>query len=178
MIVTGDIDNTFGPDWRSLNPPSAQLAVKHAPAEAGGELAPGDRRPDFTLPDLDGTPRSVSEWDGQLLFINFWATWCPPCLEEIPTFVRVQQEFQGKGVQFLGVAIDGADKVRGFAAEHSMNYPSLVAQMEGIELTQRFGNRIGALPYTVVVGRDGHVLVMHHGIFEEQQLRELIASHL
>ena len=164
--------------WRSINPPSAQLAVSHAPAQSGDALAPGDLRPDFTLPDVDGTPRAVSEWDGRLLFINFWATWCPPCLEEIPTFVRLQQEFEGKGVQFLGVAIDGAENVRGFAAEHAMNYPSLIAKMEGIELTQRFGNRIGALPYTVVVGRDGRVLVMHHGVLDEQQVRELIQTHL
>jgi len=165
--------------WRSINPPSAQLAVTHAPdAAADAELAPGERRPDFTLPDVDGAARSVSEWDGRLLFINFWATWCPPCLEEIPGFVRLQQEFGAGGVQFLGVAIDSVENVRAFAAEHAMNYPSLIARMEGIELTKRFGNRIGALPYTVVVGRDGNVLAMHHGVLDEKQIRELIARHL
>jgi len=165
--------------WRTINPPSALIAVTHAPApDAGAELTVGERRPDFTLPDLDGTPRSVAEWDGRLLFVNFWATWCPPCLEEIPTFVRLQQEFGPAGAQFLGIAVDSAENVQRFAADHGMNYPSLVGQAEGIELTRRFGNRIGALPYTVVVGRDGNVLVMHHGILHEDQVRELIARHL
>ena len=166
--------------WRSLNPPPMAIAVSHAPTskDDAPQLAPGDPRPQFALPDLEGVRRDVSEWDGRLLLVNFWATWCPPCLEEIPAFVRLQADYEDRGVQFLGIAIDSGDNVRQFAGEHAMNYPTLVGQAEGIELSKRFGNGVGALPYTVVVARDGRVLVMHHGVLDEGQARDLIERHL
>ncbi|MCP4044224.1 MAG: TlpA family protein disulfide reductase, partial [Gammaproteobacteria bacterium] len=65
----------------------------------------GKPRPEFSLNDLTGTPRRVREWDGRLLFVNFWATWCPPCLREIPTFIELQDRYGSRGLQFLGVAV-------------------------------------------------------------------------
>jgi len=170
--------------WRHLNPPPVQEAGGPQPLPGGAppqpappELAAGDRRPDFTLPDSTGTPRSVAEWDGKLLFVNFWATWCPPCLEEIPAFVHLQQEYGARGVQFLGVALDSVENVRRFLDEHGVNYPSVHGEQDAIELSKRYGNRIGALPYTVVVGRDGRVLATHHGILDEAEARRLIEQH-
>lgn len=170
--------------WRALSPPPVQVG---AIPGAGGpppqpEQAPalrvGERRPEFTLPDTDGTPRSVSEFDGKLLVVNFWATWCPPCLEEIPAFVRLQQAYAERGVQFLGVALDGVEAVRAFMLEHAVNYPSVHGEREAIALSRAYGNRIGALPFTVLVGRDGTVLRMHQGVFEEADLRAAIDEYL
>ena len=141
------------------------------------QLAVGDTRPEFSLPDTNGISRSITEWDGKLLIINFWATWCPPCLEEIPAFVRLQAEYGAQGVQFLGIALDSKENVRSFVVEHAVNYPSLYGQRESIELSKRYGNAVGALPYTVVVARDGKVLATHHGLFEEAAVRALIEEH-
>lgn len=164
--------------WRALNPPPVELVVGPSPPAPGpAALQEGDRRPDFTLPDTENVPRSVSEWDGRLLFINFWATWCPPCLEEIPAFVRLQDEYAARGVQFLGVALDDEQNVRRFMAEQRMNYPSLHGERDAIALGKRYGNRVGALPYTVLVAPDGTVLLMHHGILHEDDARRLIERY-
>jgi len=164
--------------WRTLNPPPVELVVSPPPPAPGpAALRAGDRRPDFTLADTEDMPRSVSEWDGKLLIINFWATWCPPCLEEIPGFVRLQDEYAARGVQFLGVALDGVRNVRRFMAEQRMNYPSLHGERDAIALGKRYGNRFGALPYTVLVAPDGTVLRTHQGILREDEARRLIEQH-
>ena len=166
--------------WRHFNPPPIQLSAAPPPVRPVQAEAPalkvGDRRPDFTLSDLDGKPRSVSEWDGKLLFVNFWATWCPPCLEEIPDFVELQAAHGDSDVQFLGVALDRPDNVRRFMQEQGMNYPSLHGERDAIDLGKRYGNRIGALPYTVVVGRDGRVLLMHQGVLSKEDAERVIAG--
>ncbi len=172
--------------WRTLFPSPVQLAVSPAPPPATAlpgpaeesTLAVGDPRPDFSLADLDGRMRSLSEWDGKLLVVNFWATWCPPCLEEIPGFVRLQQEYGPRGLQFLGVALDSPQNVREFMDTHQMNYPSLHGERDAIVASKLMGNRIGALPYTVAIGRDGRVLLMHQGILEQEQAARFIERNL
>jgi peroxiredoxin len=167
--------------WRALHPPPQWTAAPGAQPVVAPQppaLRVGERRPDFTLPDTTQTPRSVSEFDGKLLIVNFWATWCPPCLEEIPAFVRLQHAYAERGVQFLGVALDAGDEVRAFMREHAVNYPSVYGGHEAIALSKAYGNRIGALPFTVVVGRDGTVLSMHQGVFHEADLRAVIDANL
>jgi peroxiredoxin len=163
--------------WRALYPPPVPGGAGSRPPAAPA-LQVGERRPDFTLPDTAGVPRAVSEFDGKLLIVNFWATWCPPCLEEIPAFVRLQQDYAAHGVQFLGVALDRAEAARAFIAEHAVNYPSVYGEHEAIALSKAYGNRIGGLPFTVVVGRDGRVLRMHQGVFEEADLRAVLDAQL
>ena len=170
--------------WKALNPPPAafgELSVSGgdgALAQQPAALSVGDRRPDFTLPDTDGVPRSVSEFDGKLLILNFWATWCPPCLEEIPAFVRAQRDYADRGVQFVGVALDRVDAVRAFMIEHAVNYPSVHGEHEAIALSKAYGNRIGALPFTVVIATDGTVLSMHQGLLHEADLRRMLDERL
>jgi thiol-disulfide isomerase/thioredoxin len=138
----------------------------------------GAARPDFSLPDLDGVMHNVAEWDGKVVAINFWATWCPPCRKEIPEFVALQRKYAGRGLQFVGVALEQPDPVRPFAAEHQMNYPILVGEMEVIQVAESYGNLIGALPYTVLVGRDGKIAFAHAGPLSKEQAEAALSPLL
>lgn len=136
------------------------------------------RRPDFTLPDTDGRARRIDEWDGKLLIVNFWATWCPPCVHEIPVFNLLQRRYADEGVQFLGIAIDDLANVKTFMDEVGLDYPTLHGQLEAMELGRAFGNVIGGLPYTVIVGRDGNIVHRQSGPLDEETAVRLIAASL
>ena len=107
------------------------------------------------LPDAEGREQSLGQWKGKVLVVNFWATWCGPCREEMPEFVKAQREFGGRGLQFVGIAIDEPAKVKEFAAELGLNYPALIGGFGGVELSKTQGNRLGALPFTIIIDRAG-----------------------
>jgi thiol-disulfide isomerase/thioredoxin len=117
----------------------------------------GQPRPEFAMKDLDGELRNIKEWDGKVVLVNFWATWCPPCLKEMPYFVELQKEYGEKGFQIIGIAIDDENDARTFANDMGINYPIMAGEIETIELSQRYGNHIGGLPYTVVINRKGEI---------------------
>lgn len=125
-----------------------------------------------TLQTLDGKPQALDTWRGRVLAINYWATWCAPCREEIPLFVRLQQEYAGKGLQFIGIAIDQPDKVRDFAREFKINYPLLIAGLDAVELSRQAGNKAGVLPYTLLLDRSGNIAASLVGTLSEARLRE------
>ena len=109
-----------------------------------------------------------------MLIVNFWATWCVPCREEMPEFVKLQRELGAQGVQFVGIAIDDAAKVRDFAAELGLNYPALIGGYGAIELSRTLGNRVGALPYTLILDRDGNVRRTQLGPIKTADLRDIL----
>jgi thiol-disulfide isomerase/thioredoxin len=127
-----------------------------------------------TLPDLAGTPQRIDQWRGKVIVINFWATWCEPCREEMPRFVKAQAAEGSRGVQFVGIAVDNASKAKRFADEIGVNYPTLVSGNEGLELSKRFGNELMALPFTVIVDRNGRVAHTQLGIVKQQQLDRIL----
>ncbi|HEY5930115.1 MAG TPA: TlpA disulfide reductase family protein [Burkholderiales bacterium] len=127
-----------------------------------------------SIPDLQGRPRSLGEWQGSVLVVNFWATWCPPCLKEIPEFIRMQDKLGHRGLQFVGIAADQPEKVREFAAKYKINYPVLLAEMDIIEIASRAGNKAGGLPFTVIIDREGKWVRSESGALEEQRLGELL----
>lgn len=133
---------------------------------------------EFVLPDTTGTQRSLSEWKGKVLIINFWTTWCPPCLKEIPEFIAMQREYGEKGLQFVGIAVEDKEPVKKFAAMMGINYPVLVAEEEGIAMSVGLGNVIGALPFSVVVDRHGKITHTHPGPIDRRQLEEVITPLL
>jgi thiol-disulfide isomerase/thioredoxin len=124
----------------------------------------------LVLPDADGRQQAMAQWRGKVLVVNFWATWCAPCREEMPQFVAMQSRDAGKGVQFVGIAVDDAAKVRVFAHEIGLNYPTLIGGFGAIELSKTLGNELSALPFTVVLGRDGKVALTHLGPLKQHQL--------
>ena len=132
----------------------------------------------FTLPDVSGVVHDIDQWKGKVLVINFWATWCPPCLEEIPEFIRLQQSMGSKGLQFIGIAVDDAGPVEDFMATLKINYPVLIAGPEGTNLSVRFGNTLRIVPFSIVVDRTGRIRHSHHGVFRPDQVRDKVAPFL
>jgi len=132
----------------------------------------------IALPDVDGREQALGQWRGKVLVVNFWATWCAPCREEMPEFVRVQTEFGGAGLQFVGIAIDEVDKVRPFAAQIGVNYPLLIGGYGAMELSKSLGNRLLALPFTIIVNRAGEVAHTQLGPLRDAQLRSIVGRLL
>lgn len=130
--------------------------------------------PEFTLLDLAGEVRNISEWKGKILVINFWATWCPPCLREIPEFIALQNEFGAQGLQFIGVAIEEKDPVQEYVDSVNINYPVLIGEEAGIALSHKLGNKVNAVPYSIIVNQAGKIIHQHPGEFTKKEISELI----
>jgi thiol-disulfide isomerase/thioredoxin len=126
------------------------------------------------LADVAGGSRHIGQWRGGVLVINYWATWCAPCREEIPVFVRMQQRYGDRGLQFVGIAFDQPDKVAAFASEFRINYPLLIAGLETLEQLRQAGNRAGVLPYTLVLDRKGNLVSREPGGVKEAPLESLV----
>ncbi len=157
-----------------------QAEIAHPSAQQDAVATPivGQHRPAFTLPDLDGQLRSVTEWDGKVVALNFWATWCPPCIKEVPEFVALQRKYQGQGLQFIGIALQKPEEVLEFVTEHKVNYPILAGELEVIKLAEAYGNHIGALPYTVIIDRNGQVAHVKPGILPTEEAESIITGLL
>ena len=131
-----------------------------------------------SLPDTTGRQQSIGQWKGKVLVVNFWATWCVPCRDEMPEFVKAQTEFGARGVQFVGIAVDDVAKVKDFAVELGLNYPALIGGYGAIELSKSLGNRIGALPYTLFIDRAGRISRAHLGPLKPAELQGIIGQLL
>ena len=132
----------------------------------------------ISLPDVDGREQRLDQWKGKVLVVNFWATWCEPCREEMPEFVRAQAKSGGKGLQFVGIAIDQPDKIRQFSKELKLNYPSLVGGYGALELSKTFGNKLMALPFTLILDRDGKVAYAQMGPLKPGNLDAIVGKLL
>jgi thiol-disulfide isomerase/thioredoxin len=130
------------------------------------------------LVDLDGRSHHLSEWQGKVLVLNFWATWCPPCRDEMPGFAQLQNELGNKGLQFVGVAIDEPTEVRAFLQRHPVNYPVLIGDDTTPAWADSLGNEMSALPFSVVFGRDGKILHSQIGVFKREQVLDIVGPEL
>ncbi len=142
-----------------------------SPAAASGLMG-------LSLPDVAGKEQRLDQWKGKVVVVNFWATWCAPCREEMPEFIKAQTEFGAKGVQFVGIAVDQADKVAQFEKEIGLNYPSLVGGFGAMELSKTLGNKLMALPFTVIVDRRGAIAHTQLGILKPEKLASVVKQLL
>jgi thiol-disulfide isomerase/thioredoxin len=154
----------------TIDTPAAAPAVVEAPS-----AEPVDTLPEFVLGTLDGGRQSIFSWPDQALVINFWATWCAPCLREIPLLRAFQTERGGDGVQVVGIAVDRLGPVTKFAEEMAFNYPQLIGESDAIEAAASFGIDFFALPFTVFTDHDRNVLGVHTGEIHREDLDNLAA---
>jgi len=145
--------------------------VADRPAAADAEIR---TLPEFSMPDLGGTETSIHSWPNRPLIVNFWATWCAPCLREIPMLKDYQQ--QHPEAQIVGIAVDTEDAVRNFAADMEFSYPILVGP-GSFEAAAAFGVEYVALPLTVFVAADARVLATHMGEVHPEQLENFTIAN-
>ncbi|MES2585460.1 MAG: TlpA disulfide reductase family protein [Pseudomonadota bacterium] len=126
----------------------------------------------------DGKSVNTEEWRGKVLVVNFWASWCPPCVEEMPTLDKLQQEFKDQNVLFVGIGIDSPSNIREFLEKIPVSYPIVIGGLEGSNLSKQMGNSQGALPYTIIINTQGKATSSKLGKISEEELRKSIKSAL
>lgn len=126
----------------------------------------------MTLPDLQGAPQALAQWNGKIRVINYWATWCPPCVEEMPFFSRLQERYAAQGVQFVGIGMDETAKMQAFVQKTPVSYPLLVG---GTESNGNPALTLRGMPYTVVLDREGKVAFSIYGGVKENELEPVLS---
>ena len=163
---------------------AAYFAVSKLPTNAGGGDASAvqdvSSEPIFaaSFKDLDDKLQPLKQWRGKVVVLNFWAPWCPPCRAEIPGFIELQNRYRERGLVFVGLALDEKINVQAFADEMGINYPVLLGEMDGVDLARKIGNRLGGLPFTVVIDRNGKIADSELGGVSSERLEKIVAPLL
>jgi len=145
--------------------------------DRGGDDGRGPDPWSLAFDTPDGGRLALASLRGRPLVLNFWATWCPPCVREMPSLDRFHRDFGHQGWQVLGLAADTADKVRDFLARTPVGFPTVVAGFGGVELSRTLGNQSGGLPFTVLFDAAGAVTRRHMGETRYEQLAAWAQGH-
>jgi peroxiredoxin len=154
--------------------PGAAGAGEPKPLDTGGAPLIGQPRPDYTLGSVNGERISSADFDGQVVLVNFWATWCAPCREEMPMLMELHEDYRDAGLEVVGIAIDDVQRARDFVAELDIRYPNLVGATDVMATMQLYGNASGTLPYSVLIDREGLVRWTKLGVLEQTELEQEI----
>lgn len=160
-LLTRDIVSEAPPNLASLTVPQAHTSTAITA---------------LTLPDTTGANQSMSQWRGKILVVNFWATWCPPCREEMPAFSRLAEKHAANGVQFVGISIDTLNNVLDFQKRTPVSYPLLIGTMETVQNTIPLGNNAQALPFTAIFDRSGVLHSVKLGRLAEAELAHTLLA--
>lgn len=159
------------------------LAAGHwfrgGPAEnvADAAPAPGDAVAQLwaaSLTDADGKPATLASFKGQKVVVNFWASWCGPCVQEMPELVALSHEYRQKGIRFIGIGVDSGQNVKNFLEKVKVDYPVFVSGYAGADLARNFGNTAGALPFTVVIDEHGKIRETKLGQIQPAELKKTL----
>lgn len=160
------------------------LSAKHFAEPAQQALPPSDgnlvgsKRPNFELANNHGEMVSVEDFQDKTILINFWATWCGPCREEMPMLVDLQSQHADRGLQVVGIALDDAKVVDNFVRTFGISYPILVGEADVFNVSAAFGNQEGVLPFSVLIDRDGVVRWQYAGKLKPQDVHEWLGEIL
>jgi len=158
-----------------LDRPTAGVPFRPSPSEKIDVTAGAIYSARFA--DMAGNEQELGQWQHRLLVINFWATWCAPCKEEMPMLARMQEKYRAQGLQIVGVAVDSHENVAKFSQNLPVGYPLLADELRAIEFSKRLGNRLGLLPFTVAVQPGGKVIFSRLGIIPESEMIDLIVKN-
>ncbi len=128
------------------------------------------------IPNEKGVEQSLAQYKGKTIVVNFWATWCPPCREEMPELSRIQDDFKSKNVVVLGIAIDEPALVKSFQDETPVHYPLLVSEEDGMMLASALGNTKGVLPYTLIIDANGMIINTYFGRISYEMIAKAISA--
>lgn len=154
---------------RDLFAPEAPPPAAAPPAEKVHPPVIPESRPEITLADRDGKPRSLSEWDGKALVINFWATWCAPCRREIPMLNALAAENRDLGVEVIGIAVDFREDVLKYLQKMPIDYTVLIGEQDGLDAARAFGMESIGLPFTAFTDSKGRIATIHVGELHRPQ---------
>ena len=125
-----------------------------------------------SFPDLNGKQQPLKQWQGKVIVLNFWATWCPPCREEMPELSAMQQQY--KDIVIVGLSTDDLEKTKEFIKTAPVSYPILAGDMEAMSFSETLGDDRGILPYTVIIDTKGAVVKTFFGRINQQILEETL----
>ena len=154
-----------------LTLPAFLDSESHPPGAGAACKAEGAANLGLSMKDMNGAEVKLADHKGKVILVNFWATWCPPCLAEIPEFIKVYDEKKGEGFMILGVSTDDTpDQLKAFASEKKVTYPLLLITPE---VEDAYGPLFG-LPTSILIARDGSVCKRHFGPMSKEQLEREI----
>jgi peroxiredoxin len=145
---------------------------------SAGGIKVGDVRPEFRLANSEGQFVTASDFDGKVLLVNFWATWCEPCRREMPMLMELQTQHGLRGLQVLGIALDDVGKVRNFVRNFGIRYPILVGAADVMQTSAAYGNVNGVLPYSVLIDRTGIIRWQYIGEISRAEVTTLLEAYL
>ncbi len=129
-----------------------------------------------SLPDLSNQSQALSQWKGKILLVNFWATWCTPCVQEMPELSALQSGDHVKNMQIIGIGIDSADNMLDFSSKYKISYPLYVAGMGGSTLLRELGDQAGGLPFSILIAPDGQIKKTYLGRLKMDEVQRDIAT--
>jgi len=150
-----------------------------APTQAASDPAPlklASTVPTFTLTDREGRPRTLNDWSGRSLIVNFWATWCAPCRREIPLLSKLQRDHDAEGFQVIGIAVDFREDVLKFADDMRMDYPLLIGEQDALDAAAAFGIDAIGFPFTIFSDRQGRIVTAHTGELTASQADVILGA--